>query len=165
MATIAFPFSRFAQIVWDDAKKKWVSSDGGAEEEEQFRPPPKMADMMGGSSQHSNSNSNHSMPQQPPQSRTPAPPAVEQAPHPAAYSTPTPSYAQPPQPQQLSKSTAPGFDMSALHMPAPLNSPHSSDAAATPAPAADANAAPTKTPNLQSNMFKMQRNRSEFRAS
>lgn len=137
-----------SQIVWDADKKKWISSDGGAEEEEQFRPPPKMSDMMGGGG--------------------PAgPPAVHFAPQPAGVQPEMPVHAQ--QHQQppsfgnpmsyATPESGPASEQSDAPAPVPVT-PLPVDAPAAAAVAAAPN--PARMPNLQSNMFKMQRNRSNY---
>ncbi|XP_050328868.1 uncharacterized protein LOC126758587 isoform X1 [Bactrocera neohumeralis] len=135
------PDDKNPSIVWDPEKKKWVNTDGDEAAEESFKPPPKMSDIM-----------------------AQAPPAM------GASNVPTASQPYPqPQPQQQLQPQPPQQQSSPLldtqQYAAPTQSPAP---AVSPAPVsgysahaltgADA-AGATKTPSLQSNMFKMQRNR------
>jgi hypothetical protein len=72
------------QIIWDEAKKKWVNKDGEEEGDADFKPPPKMGDMMG----------NHAPPQMP--QAMPQLPQMTQMPQ-----------TQPSMPQQQAQSPAP----------------------------------------------------------
>ena len=145
MTKTIFSFILFVQfqIVWDPDKKRWVNTEGDAAGEEAFKPPPKMADLMG------------------PAGGAAAPPPVQQAPTPGppasapvmAISTPSPGYV----PVGGAGGMAPVPTMSAD----PAASLPTGTAAA-PQGAAPKVGEPTKVPTLQSNMFKMQRNRSEF---
>ncbi|XP_054086639.1 uncharacterized protein LOC105219596 isoform X2 [Zeugodacus cucurbitae] len=134
------PDDKNPSIVWDPEKKRWINTDGEEAAEESFKPPPKMSDIMA---------------QQPPaMGATNVPPATQ-------------PYQQPQPPQQQQQQPSPLLDTQ--QYAAPTSSPAAAPApAASPAPVsgysahalsgADA-AGVTKTPSLQSNMFKMQRNR------
>lgn len=124
------------QIVWDSDKKKWVNTDGGAEEAEQFRPPPKMADM----APRLSGNASFSAPNA-------EPPSLNAVPTHTPYDPPTSTFG-------LTASSAippnipsPGPVGSSL--PTPVGDPSQSSALG-------------KTPSLQSNMFKKQRNQSKY---
>lgn len=127
--------------MWDPDKKKWVNTEGEAAGEEAFKPPPKMADLMPTGAA-----------QPPPQMQAPAPGPPAPAPV-MAISTPSPGYV----PGGGGGGMAPAPTMNvdpAASLPTGM--------AAAPQGAAPKVGEPTKVPNLQSNMFKMQRNRSEF---
>ncbi|XP_049310385.1 uncharacterized protein LOC105232085 isoform X3 [Bactrocera dorsalis] len=138
------PDDKNPSIVWDPEKKKWVNTDGDEASEESFKPPPKMSDIM-----------------------AQAPPAM------GASNVPTASQPYPqPQPQQQQQQLQP---QPPQQQPSPLldtqqyAAPTQSPApAVSPAPVSGYSAhaltgtdaaGATKTPSLQSNMFKMQRNR------
>lgn len=136
------PDDKNPSIVWDPEKKKWVNTDGDEAAEESFKPPPKMSDIM-----------------------AQAPPAMGAFNVPPAsqpYSQPQQQQLQPQLPQQQ---PSPLLDTQQYAAPTQSAAPAASLApvsgysahAVTSAEAAGA----TKTPSLQSNMFKMQRNRSE----
>ncbi|XP_036339242.1 uncharacterized protein LOC118748708 isoform X2 [Rhagoletis pomonella] len=137
------PDDKNPSIVWDPEKKRWVNTDGDAAAEESFKPPPKMSDIVA-----------H------------APPAA------------VPTVAQPYQQQQQLQQQQP--QPMQAQQPSPLLDTHQYAAVSAPTPAAapapSASPAPvsgysahaltgadtagaSKTPSLQSNMFKMQRNR------
>nr|XP_036232878.1 uncharacterized protein LOC106615086 isoform X8 [Bactrocera oleae] len=134
------PDDKNPSIVWDPEKKKWVNTDGDEAAEESFKPPPKMSDIM-----------------------AQAPPAMGAFNVPPAsqpYSQPQQQQLQPQLPQQQ---PSPLLDTQQYAAPTQSAAPAASLApvsgysahAVTSAEAAGA----TKTPSLQSNMFKMQRNR------
>lgn len=126
-----------AQIVWDSDKKKWVNTDGEAEEAEQFRPPPKMAEM---APRLAPGNVSFAAPNAEPPSFNPGPPQT--------------SYDQP---QSAFGSAAPSALPPSVPTPGPVGSSLPSSAPAVdPSPTSVMG----KTPNLQSNMFKKQRNQS-----
>ncbi|XP_067636222.1 uncharacterized protein [Eurosta solidaginis] len=142
------PDDKNPSIVWDPDKKRWVNTDGDEATEESLKPPPKMSDIMGQmpptalpsqSYPQQQQQQLQQMPQQ--QQLQPQPqPQLTQAPQPSPlldthqYAGAVPSQAVAPAPAPIS-----GYSAHALT---------GADAAGT-----------TKTPSLQSNMFKMQRNR------
>lgn len=134
------PDDKNPSIVWDPEKKRWVNTDGDEAVEESFKPPPKMSDIMAQAPPTMATSQPYLQPQQqqlqlqPPQQR--ASPLLDTH----QYAAPTQSPAAAPAPAAS---------------PAPVSG-YSAHALA----GADAVGA-TKTPSLQSNMFKMQRNRSE----
>uniref|UniRef100_A0A1Q3FDF8 Uncharacterized protein n=1 Tax=Culex tarsalis TaxID=7177 RepID=A0A1Q3FDF8_CULTA len=129
------PDDKNPTIVWDPDKKRWVNTEGDAAGEEAFKPPPKMADLMptaGGAAP-------------PPQAPTPGPPAPDPV---MAISTPSHGYV----PGGGGMAPAPTMNADpAASLPM--------GTAAAPQGAAPKVGEPTKVPTLQSNMFKMQRNR------
>ncbi|XP_039442923.1 uncharacterized protein LOC120423258 isoform X2 [Culex pipiens pallens] len=128
------PDDKNPTIVWDPDKKKWVNTEGEAAGEEAFKPPPKMADLMPTGAA-----------QPPPQMQAPAPGPPAPAPV-MAISTPSPGYV----PGGMAPAPTMNVDPAAS-LPTGM--------AAAPQGAAPKVGEPTKVPNLQSNMFKMQRNR------
>lgn len=123
----------YPQIVWDPENKRWINTDGEVAEEEAFKPPPKMSDF------------NHAV-QQPNMS---APPPM---PSPAPALTPV-------APQIPQSNQMPGdYGLPANHM----NPYGGNTAPISDIPTNNNNDQPAKVPNLQSNMFKMQRNKSEL---
>ncbi|XP_043949653.1 protein transport protein Sec16A isoform X8 [Drosophila biarmipes] len=145
------PDDKNPTIVWDKERKCWTNTEGNGEEVESFKPPPKMSELGMGL----------------PQGGPPAAPAGLGA-NPLGGHQATPLMdQQPPQPQPqmygspIDYTAAPAAPelMPTVPSPAPLPVP-------SPAPAAAAAAAPNPAatpggpqPKLQSNMFKMQRNR------
>lgn len=141
------------QIVWDPDKKRWINQDEGEVEGEAFKPPPKMSEL--------------NLPQQQ------SPPPMGMAPIPAM---PTP-HQQQPMHQGMPPIGGAGGSASFMGAPAPVPSPmpmmmnpgQVTGAMQTMQPAEDGSAvdggggAPrVPTNNLQSNQFKLQRNRSEW---
>lgn len=133
----------YLQIVWDPDQKRWVNTDEGEAEQEAFKPPPKMSEL--------------SLPQQ----QQPQPPME----HPQMM--PMPSMVQQPQPLTATL-PVPSFQT----VPAPVSTPMSMGMMMDPGQAAqpmgsedvsavDGGASRQVTNNLQSNQFKLQRNRSE----
>lgn len=119
------------QILWDPDKKRWVNTEGGEDEQESFKPPPKMSDLMPNMHQSMNQ---QPVQQQPPQHVPSMPTSVQQAP------------------------TLPMMDQNSI----PNAVPTISNGPVTTKQQPDKqNADPAPTPRLQSNMYKMQRNRSE----
>lgn len=124
-------FASISQIVWDPENKRWINTDGEVAEEEAFKPPPKMSDF-----------------NQAVQPNFAAPPP--QMPSPAPALTPVP-------PQMSQSNQTPGdYGLPGNHM-----NPYGNPAPNADIPANNNNDQPAKVPNLQSNMFKMQRNKSE----
>uniref|UniRef100_A0AAG5DLR4 Sec16 Sec23-binding domain-containing protein n=1 Tax=Anopheles atroparvus TaxID=41427 RepID=A0AAG5DLR4_ANOAO len=125
------PDDKNPKIVWDEATKRWVNTDEGAEAEtEAYKPPPKMSDLM----------------------PKPAGPAMASS---AAPPTPSPM------------GPAPGGSGPVPLMPTPdqgagttfsQNSVPTMGGGASGLPNVPMGE-PTKVPTLQSNMYKMQRNR------
>lgn len=113
--------------------KRWVNTDETEAEQEAYKPPPKMTDLM---------------PSGPSGAAPPMPPGAQAAP---SQET-NPMYQ--PVVNQASGGGGPTMQAPAA-TPAPVQS---NPAAGTPMPSGEA----TKVPNLQSNMYKMQRNRSKF---
>lgn len=135
------PDDKNPAIVWDPEKKKWVNTDGDEAQEESFKPPPKMSDIMPQMPQQMQ----NALPQMPPQPQTqqqmPLMDTQQQYVPTAATmpnSAPSPNPMQ--QQQQQQQHTQQPQTLAASNQNAP---------------------GPAKTPTLQSNMFKMQRNRSK----
>lgn len=126
------PDDKNPTIVWDPEKKKWVNTDGD-DESSDFRPPPKMSDLM--------------------PSMNSAPPSMN-APPPSSLSNIPPPSGPPSGPSSLH-----GLGNNQL-----MSGEQAVDAGSTMQSNGIPNMVdgPAKIPNLQSNMFKMQRNRSEF---
>lgn len=130
------PDDKNPTIVWDADKKKWVNTDGEEQTEDTLKPPPKMSDLM---------------PQQQQQQTMP------QMPMPVAQQMPQQQQQLPAQQQMPFNDAQPTYMPPASSTPNPISQQQQQQQAA----ATTTNPAPiTKTPNLQSNMFKMQRNRS-----
>ncbi|XP_073828689.1 endoplasmic reticulum export factor secretory 16 isoform X7 [Musca autumnalis] len=136
------PDDKNPSIVWDPEKKRWVNTDADEQAEEAFKPPPKMGDLMPQATQQ----------QQQASSGAAAPPPQQQ---------------QQPLLQQQQQQQIPFMDPQQQYVPTstPLSSstPMSQQPQQPTTPNVAANnqnnPAPAKTPTLQSNMFKMQRNR------
>ncbi|KAL9882170.1 endoplasmic reticulum export factor secretory 16 isoform 1-T2 [Glossina fuscipes fuscipes] len=129
------PDDKNPTIVWDAAEEKWVNTEGDGNEEESLKPPPKMSDLM--------PQAQHQPPQMPHPSQVPF---IETQQH---YTQQLQQQQQPQQPY-LSNATVTSLPSNNTIFANPV------------APVATVSAAPfnsTKTPHLQSNMFKMQRNR------
>lgn len=126
-----------AQIVWDPEKKKWMNKDHEESEAEAFKPPPKMSDLMGPAAAVAPINS---MPNIPAMQSPVTPIEHRNEPNFGAYPT-SPN---------LAPTPAPAPNLNSPPMPA-----------GNSGSGADAIAATNKIPSLQSNMFKMQRNKSE----
>ncbi|XP_035794304.1 uncharacterized protein LOC118467662 isoform X2 [Anopheles albimanus] len=124
------PDDKNPKIVWDEVSKRWVNTDETEAEQEAYKPPPKMTDLM---------------PSGPSGAAPPMPPGAQAAP---SQET-NPMYQ--PVVNQASGGGGPTMQAPAA-TPAPVQS---NPAAGTPMPSGEA----TKVPNLQSNMYKMQRNR------
>lgn len=166
------PDDKNPTIVWDKERKCWTNTEGNAEETESFKPPPKMSDM-GSVAAAAAAAASSAVP----------PPALI----PTPLATPLQQQQQPPQQQQQqhelsqaniyenNQSTA-EYDYNNYaeqvqqqqqqqYAPVPAAAPSPAPANATPAAAqAAAAAAPTAggaQPKLQSNMFKIKRNRSK----
>lgn len=138
------PDDKNPTIVWDPDKKRWVNTEGDDIGEEAFKPPPKMADLM-------------PAPAAPPQ--MPAAPVAAHIPSvqpPAATGYPSEQI-----PTGGNYGPAPSLNAGPSQTPIPqATQPTVSNNLGGPAvPTAAAPAGPTKVPTLQSNMFKMQRNR------
>ncbi|XP_075155918.1 uncharacterized protein LOC142229271 isoform X3 [Haematobia irritans] len=130
------PDDKNPSIVWDPEQKKWVNTDGDEQEAESFKPPPKMGDMMPQNVANSGPPQNQINPAQPQQNQIPFMDPQQQHQQPQYVPTSIPNSESSPNPMQQQSQT------------------HSN------AVAANQNApGPAKTPTLQSNMFKMQRNR------
>ncbi|XP_037934750.1 uncharacterized protein LOC119669065 isoform X2 [Teleopsis dalmanni] len=156
------PDDKNPSIVWDPDKKRWVNTDGDENGEESFKPPPKMSDIMP-------QQMGVQQPQPQPQSQL----QLHQQPQPQQQMQPQPQLQQPQQQQLLQQQDIHQYNRLPTPMPtnaaaAPINSPNTGEAphnysaagiaAASTTTTDVANAAP-KPPSLQSNMFKMQRNR------
>lgn len=147
MNNLRFSFYHIKQIVWDPDKKRWVNTEGDDIGEEAFKPPPKMADLM-------------PAPAAPPQ--MPAAPVAAHIPSvqpPAATGYPSEQI-----PTGGNYGPAPSLNAGPSQTPIPqATQPTVSNNLGGPAVStAAAPAGPTKVPTLQSNMFKMQRNRSKL---
>lgn len=128
----------FAQIVWDPEKKKWTNTEGEESEETAFKPPPKMPEFA--SYQFSNAMPNIPSPTAAPMQSTEMAPPVSALP-------PVP------EPNNNAIGNVPTYGNAVPQM----NNITAAPTPAGPAPSLQPNA----TPSLQSNMFKMQRNKSE----
>ncbi|KQS30436.1 uncharacterized protein Dere_GG17728, isoform F [Drosophila erecta] len=149
------PDDKNPAIVWDKERKCWTNTEGNGDEAESFKPPPKMSDLgmaLGGPPAAPVGNAGLGMGLMPVANNSlgshQAAPLMDPQPpsQPQMYGSPI-DYTAAPAPELIP--TVPS--------PAPLSAP-------SPAPAASAapNAAATPggpQPKLQSNMFKMQRNR------
>ncbi|KAH8306495.1 hypothetical protein KR018_000560 [Drosophila ironensis] len=155
------PDDKNPTIVWDKERKCWTNTEGNGDEAESFKPPPKMSDLGMGTGMGMGMGVGMPSPaglapqqQQQQLQPSPSPPTFMES------NVPQQLQAQPPQlyggggaPVDYTAAPAPE-----LH-PLPAPSPVPAVASAT-APAAAAAAAPGGAPpKLQSNMFKMQRNR------
>lgn len=135
------PDDKNPTIVWDPDKKRWVNTEGDEAGEEAFKPPPKMSDLM------------------------PAGAAPPQVPTPAAQiplqSQPAASFPPGPVPAMGNYGTAPSMNADPNNQtPVVAQQAQPTTGAPVPTPAATPKVGePTKVPTLQSNMFKMQRNR------
>lgn len=161
------PDDKNPTIVWDKERKCWTNTEGNAEETESFKPPPKMSDM-GSVAAAAAAAASSAVP----------PPALI----PTPLATPLQQQQQPQQ-QQHDLSQANIYDnnqstaeydynnyaeqvQQQQQQYAPVPAPSPAPATATPA-AAQAAATPTAgaaggaQPKLQSNMFKIKRNRSK----
>ncbi|KAM7348709.1 endoplasmic reticulum export factor secretory 16 isoform 2-T4 [Cochliomyia hominivorax] len=128
------PDDKNPSIVWDPEKKKWVNTDGDEDEQETLKPPPKMSDLMP-----------QAATQMPPQQQQPQPPTQQQS------QTNQIPFMDPQQMQQQHQQ--PQFPNS-IAQSAPSPNPMQQQNPTQPQ-----QPVPAKTPTLQSNMFKMQRNR------
>ncbi|XP_055588526.1 uncharacterized protein LOC129740902 isoform X2 [Uranotaenia lowii] len=130
------PDDKNPTIVWDPEKKRWINTEEGEAGEEAFKPPPKMADLMPNAAASPSGLPAHVPPTMGPPGAMGVPTGAE----------PVPSM---------------NTEHPVASVPQPPNVVHNVPAApTTAAPAAPkATGEPTKVPNLQSNMFKMQRNR------
>lgn len=124
------PDDKNPSIVWDPEKKKWVNTDGDEDEQETLKPPPKMSDLMPQQQQQQQ--------QQPPSTQQQQQAPTQQIPF--------------MDPQQMQQPTQ--FVPNSMPQTAPSPNPLQQQQNQPQQPA------PAKTPTLQSNMFKMQRNRS-----
>lgn len=140
------PDDKNPSIVWDPEKKKWVNTDGDEQAEESFKPPPKMGDMMsqaanaaalGGPPQQTAPSQANMVPQMPQQNQMP--------------------FMDPQQQQQLQQQQQQYVPTSSTPNTAPQQQQQQQQSQIGANPN---NPAPAKTPTLQSNMFKKQRNRS-----
>ncbi|EAT34926.1 AAEL012885-PA [Aedes aegypti] len=130
------PDDKNPTIVWDPDKKRWVNTEGEDAGEEAFKPPPKMADLM-------------PTPVGPPQ----APAAVPNIP------TPQPVAGFPPGQMPSGANYGPAASLHADPNGQPSVAQMQPTGGQVPAVANPKVGEPTKVPTLQSNMFKMQRNR------
>lgn len=150
------PDDKNPSIVWDPEKKKWVNTDGDADEQEAFKPPPKMSDLM------------------PSQSQTQSLPQQQQHSQFQQQQLQQPQQPQQPQPHTQQINQLPFMDANQQQQQTQQFVPHVTPAA-SPNPLQQQQQqqqssqnqgqqppGPAKTPTLQSNMFKMQRNRSEL---
>lgn len=151
------PDDKNPSIVWDPEKKRWVNTDGDEATEESFKPPPKMSDLMAQAAPPAMA----APPVTVPQSYAPQQLQLQQQQQPQQHLQPQP-IAPHPSPlvdtHQYTAATAqPAAPAPAPSVsPAPVSSYSAHALTGTEAPVGAA-----KTPSLQSNMFKMQRNRSE----
>ncbi|KFB44793.1 hypothetical protein ZHAS_00012700 [Anopheles sinensis] len=127
------PDDKNPKIVWDEASKRWVNTDEGEAETEAYKPPPKMSDLM-------------------PKAAAPTMPNAAPVAAPTASlggSGPVPLM------------PTPTVDQSAYSQtPVPMGAGNGGmPAGATGVQSSGPVGEPTKVPTLQSNMYKMQRNR------
>ncbi|XP_065092742.1 uncharacterized protein Sec16 isoform X2 [Ochlerotatus camptorhynchus] len=136
------PDDKNPTIVWDPEKKRWVNKDGDEAGEEAFKPPPKMSDLMPGG---------------------PAPPPAPIMAAPVAAPTAMSMTAVPPGPTPTVGGGNYGAATSLNADPNGAQNPTQTQVQPVghmpAAPASTKMGEPTKVPTLQSNMFKMQRNR------
>ncbi|XP_039227447.1 protein transport protein Sec16A isoform X5 [Drosophila yakuba] len=151
------PDDKNPAIVWDKERKCWTNTEGSGEEAESFKPPPKMSDLgmaLGGPPAAPVANAGLGMGLMPMANNSlgshQSAPLMDQPPpsQPQMYGSPI-DYTAAPAPELIPTVPSPA--------PAPLSVP-------SPAPAASAAPNPAAAPGgpqpkLQSNMFKMQRNR------
>ncbi|XP_032308552.1 uncharacterized protein LOC6504061 isoform X3 [Drosophila ananassae] len=146
------PDDKNPTIVWDKERKCWTNTEGGAEEVESFKPPPKMSDMGMGGGPAGGGGPGAGGPPLPPPGLAAGPPSLPAVAAPT-FMEPTPS-------QSIDYTAAPAqpewLPVAPLPAPSPGLAPSPAPAAA---PAAAAAAPGGAQPKLQSNMFKMQRNR------
>lgn len=151
------PDDKNPTIVWDKERKCWTNTEGGGEEVESFKPPPKMSDMGMGGGPAGGGGPGAGGPPLPPPGLSAGPPSLPAVAAPT-FMEPTPS-------QSIDYTAAPAqpewLPVAPLPAPSPGLAPSPAPAAA---PAAAAAAPGGAQPKLQSNMFKMQRNRSRFLA-
>lgn len=134
------PDDKNPTIVWDPDKKRWVNTEGEDAGEEAFKPPPKMSDLM-------------PTPAAPPQI-----PSVPTAHIPSVQ--PPAAYPSEQMPSAGNYGPAPSLNAGPIQTPVAQPQPTTgSTNLAGPGPTPAAPGGPTKVPTLQSNMFKMQRNR------
>ncbi|XP_065364026.1 uncharacterized protein Sec16 isoform X2 [Calliphora vicina] len=133
------PDDKNPSIVWDPEKKKWVNTDGEEDPQEALKPPPKMSDLMP-----------QSMQQQPPQ----MPPQQQQP----QQQQPQIPFMDPQQMQQQQQPQLQQYVPNTIPNPAPSPNPLQQQPQIQ-TPSQPQAPGPAKTPTLQSNMFKMQRNR------
>ncbi|XP_049540150.1 uncharacterized protein LOC125954146 isoform X2 [Anopheles darlingi] len=123
------PDDKNPKIVWDEVSKRWVNTDEAEAEQEAYKPPPKMTDLM---------------PSGPSGAVPPMPPGPQ-----APSQETNPMY-------QSVVNQSPSSGGPTMQVPgATPTTVQSNTAAGNPMPTGE----PTKVPNLQSNMYKMQRNR------
>ena len=145
------PDDKNPSIVWDPEKKKWVNTDGDADEQEAFKPPPKMSDLMPSQPQ------TQSLPQQQQQQSQPQQQLQPQQSQPQTQQInqiPFMDVNQQQQTQQFVPHVTPAASPNPLQQQQQQQQSSQNQGQQPPGPA--------KTPTLQSNMFKMQRNRSEL---
>ncbi|KAI8116810.1 Protein transport protein Sec16A [Lucilia cuprina] len=140
------PDDKNPSIVWDPEKKKWVNTDGDEDAQEALKPPPKMSDLMPQTQMPPQQQQPQQQQQQQQNQQQPQIPFMD------------PQQMQQQQPTQLPQQYVPNSIPNPAPSPSPLQqqqqqTPQNPSQIPTQAPG------PAKTPTLQSNMFKMQRNR------
>lgn len=118
--------------MWDEVSKRWVNTDETEAEQEAYKPPPKMTDLMP-------SGASGAAPPMPPGAQT------------------APSLETNPMYQPVVNQSPSGGPT----MQAPAATPVAVQSNPAPGNPMPTGGEPTKVPNLQSNMYKMQRNRSK----
>uniref|UniRef100_A0A182PI83 Uncharacterized protein n=1 Tax=Anopheles epiroticus TaxID=199890 RepID=A0A182PI83_9DIPT len=133
------PDDKNPKIVWDEVSKRWVNTDENEAEAEAYKPPPKMSDLVPGAAAGSGA--------------PPAAPMGQSVPLMQSQDTAGPAFQQPmPNAMNQVPGRAPSQPTGAVQSNVPTAAP----AAVGGGPVAGE---PTKVPTLQSNMYKMQRNR------
>lgn len=146
------PDDKNPTIVWDKERKCWTNTEGAGEEVESFKPPPKMSDLgMGGGGG----------PPLPPPGLAAGPSGLPAGP-PSLPAVAAPTFMEPTPSQSIDYTAAPAQPEWLPVAPLPAPSPGLAASPAPANPAATAAAPGGAQPKLQSNMFKMQRNRSKI---
>uniref|UniRef100_A0A182MXH7 Sec16 Sec23-binding domain-containing protein n=1 Tax=Anopheles dirus TaxID=7168 RepID=A0A182MXH7_9DIPT len=145
------PDDKNPKIVWDEVSKRWVNTDENEAETEAYKPPPKMSDLVPGAPgvNPPQMGPPHGAVAGGPRMQThvdPAGPGVQAFQQGPTHATVAPT------PQPLPNSGVGGL----MQPTAPSGA---APAAASVTSAVPASQEPSKVPTLQSNMYKMQRNR------
>ncbi|XP_053671381.1 uncharacterized protein LOC128721633 [Anopheles nili] len=140
------PDDKNPKIVWDEVSKRWVNTDENEAEVEAYKPPPKMADLVPAAMASANGPTSMGGP--------PGTVGLSAGPiqQPQPISTPTAPFQQTPNVMGDSGN----MQMPSVH---PMGNANVQQTNASSNPVANPAGEPTKVPTLQSNMYKMQRNR------